>query len=101
MPLQTGLPHATRSFELLFTLNGVPTAPTAIQGEFYRFVKGKKHVVQDLVNGDFTATATTGLYTITVQPDTYGEFFIRAWNTGDAKTDDGELSFIVPTPGAG
>lgn len=99
--MQSGLPHATRTFELYFTLNGVAANPTTIQGELYRFYKGKKKVVETLTSGDFVPLGPTGQYTVTVQPDTFGEFFLRAWTSGDAKTDDAELSFDVPTPGLG
>lgn len=98
----SGLPHESRTFELYFTLLGAPSAPTNVQGEFYRFYKGKKKLVAVLTSDNFTPVGDVdGHYSVTVQPDTYGEFFLRAWTSGDASTKDAERSFVVPTPGAG
>lgn len=102
MTSNNGLPRATRTFQFNFTLNGAAANPTAIQGEFYRFDKaGRKVVIKALVQADFISGGGTGQYTVTVTPDTYGEFFIRAWTSGDVKTDDAEKSFTVPKPGLG
>lgn len=98
MPVQTGLPYATRTFALSAALLGAPTNPTNLHGELSRQAKGRRFIVDTYNTADFDADGT-GNWTITVQPDTHGEFFLRVWTSGDPNKQDIEISFIVPAPG--
>lgn len=99
---QTGLPRATRTFNITFTLNGSPANPSTKAGEFYRLNKGGRKVVVDtLENADFTSLGETGRYSVKVQPDTHGEFYLRIWTAGDTNTQDIEEKVVVPAPASG